>query len=213
MKAKDHSGETHGRLTLIKPLRSVRWEWIYECRCACGKKTEVYYNNIRRGNTLSCGCLHSERTSATSSTHRMSKTRIYGSWQKLISRCEYEDDRNYKNYGGRWISVCKRWRNSFENFLKDIGPRPSRRHSLDRINNDGNYEPSNVRWATQLQQSRNRRSVRLATIGGVTKTVPEWCEFYGTNHRNVRMRLKGGYSMKEAVSIKRLKPGPKAGSP
>jgi hypothetical protein len=102
----------------------------------------------------------------------------YNAWHAIKQRCENPRNPSYKDYGARGISICDRWKESLANFLADMGPRPSSRHSIDRIDNDGNYEPGNCRWATHAEQARNKRSNSLVTINGITKCITDWCEHY-----------------------------------
>lgn len=155
----DLTGKRFSRLLVLKrgPDRGKRPAW--RVRCDCGAMSLVNGDNLRSGNTQSCGCLRSERSSAANGTHFESRpqTPEYRAWTHMRSRCYDSTSKNYRYYGGRGISVCKRWGKSYLSFLADVGRRPSSNHSLDRINNDGNYEPKNCRWATRSQQSLNRR--------------------------------------------------------
>ena len=117
------------------------------------------------------------------------KTPEYATWERMKARCYMPNHNSYKNYGGRGIVVCDAWRNSFASFLSDMGKRPSENHSLDRINNDGNYEPGNCKWSTAKDQARNRRNSLLVEIDGQRKTLAEWCEIYGTSHNRTRDRI------------------------
>lgn len=132
--------------------------WL--CNCDCGGQTVARGHSLQRGDYKSCGCLKAELVrglGARNRTHGVTGTSIYLAWKSMITRCYYQKYSGYKNYGGRGITVCDRWRTSFENFLADVGQKPTAQHSLDRINNDGHYEPSNVRWATRTEQNRNTR--------------------------------------------------------
>lgn len=124
-------------------------------------------------------------------THGMSYTRAYHSWQQLKNRCLNKNDRQYPDYGGRGISVCEEWL-VFENFYKDMGNPPNKDYSIDRINNDGNYEPTNCRWATRYQQNMNRRSTRFITFRGITKTLVDWAREMGINEMTLRGRVNAG---------------------
>jgi hypothetical protein len=164
-------GERYGRVVVLEvgeidgPRTKVR------IRCDCGTDKEVYACNLRAGHTQSCGCLHKERTSAARLTHghtpvgtdgkqRMSKE--YKAWSHMIQRCYNQNDERYPAYGGRGITVCDRWRHDFSLFYADVGAAPSPSHSLDRRRVNGDYEPSNCRWATPQQQAENRQdTVRL----------------------------------------------------
>lgn len=159
-------GKTFGRLKVeAKAPSSNRGRQRWVCKCDCGETLFVYGGNLTSGNTKSCGCLMRERVYLANRTHGMSRPRNgisapeYTAWQGMKARCFRESHADYKNYGARGITVCGRWL-VYENFYADMGSRPSRQHSLDRVNNDGNYEPSNCRWATIDQQVKNRRRQR-----------------------------------------------------
>lgn len=137
-----------------------------ECHCICGNKTEVQPSNLAR--TWSCGCFKKERTSAQKKTHGMTGTPLYSRWSGMKKRCYNRKDKNYYLYGGRGIKVCAGWRDDFLAFLNDMGPLPSPHHTLDRIDVDGDYEPSNCRWADRHEQALNKRATapRTACVNG-----------------------------------------------
>lgn len=120
-------------------------------------------------------------------------------WLGMIGRCEDPKNKAFHLYGGRGIAVCERWRSSFANFLADVGTPPTPQHTIDRIDNDGNYEPDNVRWATMAEQNRNRRSNRLLTFCGDTMCIVEWGERLGLSGRSIRRRLGRGWSVERAL--------------
>jgi hypothetical protein len=124
----------------------------------------------------------------------------YNTWCQIKRRCLNSNDTAWPNYGGRGITICDKWAESFEAFFNDVGPRPSRKHSIDRLNNDGNYEPGNVRWATQREQMQNTRRNRYVTLNGETKTVMEWSRVTGVHFNTIRARLNRGLSPEEALS-------------
>lgn len=167
-------------------------KWL--CRCDCGTERSVSKYDLIRGKSKNCGCVKKAKIAARNragATHGKTNTPEFRAWTMMKSRCYDKNQKAYKDWGGRGITVCERWRESFENFLADMGPRPSAKHSIDRYpDNDGNYEPTNCRWATVKEQGRNRRDNHLVTFSGKTLTVVEWSELTGIAHRTLVERLK-----------------------
>lgn len=159
MRALNLVGQRFGRLVTVKRLEerkngSIAWE----CLCDCGTVVTVKASDLNKGRTQSCRCISTDRISKLRLTHGKTGTYLHGLWRAIKNRCYNAKLKCYGNYGGRGIRVCARWLNSFEDFCSDVGERPGSQYSLDRFpNNDGNYEPGNVRWATKSQQARNRR--------------------------------------------------------
>jgi hypothetical protein len=154
-------GRRFGRLKVIERAPNTSdWKARWCCRCDCGAELIVLSSNLRRGNTRSCGCLRRDRCADVGSVgyivHGRTGTSEHRAWVNMLQRCENPNHKSYKNYGGRGIAVCERW-HDFQAFVADVGPRPSPSLSLDRIDNDGGYEPGNVRWATRSEQNSNRR--------------------------------------------------------
>lgn len=154
-------GQQFGRLRVLRELarRCPDRRKRYAVICQCGKVLAVRGKDLRRGHTRSCGCLADENRKIVRRKHGETRpgTPEFGIWRTMIQRCENPNVKGYKNYGARGIKVCERWRRNYADFLSDMGRRPSRRHSIDRIENDGDYEPGNCRWATRFLQNTNRR--------------------------------------------------------
>lgn len=179
----DLMGQRFGKLVVIAKMgKNKRQRCLWKCRCDCGGTIILDTGSLTTGNTQSCGCLRPAR-------HGMSKTRIYITWCSMMSRCYNPRTSSYKNYGGRGIEVCERWHN-FVNFYADMGDRPSPQHSLERIDNDGDYEPSNCKWATKEEQNNNTRNNHLITFNGETKTITRWSREVGISNEAMRRRLE-----------------------
>lgn len=158
---KDITGQRFGRLVVIsKTDQRICRHVVWKCICDCGNECFVPSNSLRLGKKRSCGCLEIESRGIGRITHHMSDQKIYKNWQGMRKRCLKTYHKNYKDYGGRGIKVCEEWNESFQAFFDYVSQLPhfgEEGYSLDRINNDGNYEPGNVRWATHKEQSNNRR--------------------------------------------------------
>jgi len=211
-KAIDMRGRVYGRLTVVGPAPKRNCAALYWlCECQCGKRTEINGTNLRLGLTKSCGCLNQEnrcRRDNKITKHGHSGSLTYASWTAMRSRCRRRKNKDWHRYGGAGITVCERWRDSFENFLADMGERPSRRHTLDRYPDPaGDYEPTNCRWATHAEQSSNKIITATFTAFGKTKHIDEWCREYAIGRSTVRERLCRGWSVEEALSTPVLKKG------
>lgn len=154
---RDLTGQRFGRLEIVgRAPNGPGWTVRWSCRCDCGIEKVIAAGGILSGAVISCGCAKKEIAANLSRTHGQSKTKFYSVWLQMIGRCHRADHPSFKDYGARGISVCERWRGSFEAFADDMGPRPDGL-SIERKDNDGNYEPSNCKWATAAEQSANRR--------------------------------------------------------
>lgn len=162
----DLTGQKFGRLTVIKRGENIDNHAGWICQCECGNIVNVNGKYLREGKTTSCGCYHNELLRERSLTHGKTHTRLYRIWANIISRCCNSNVDCYEYYGGRGISICDEWKNNFENFYEwSINNGYNEQLTIDRINNDGNYEPSNCRWVTMKEQCKNRRKRRTKENG------------------------------------------------
>ena len=184
-----------GLLTAIEPVGRQNGKIVWSCRCACGTTIKAPAGSLRSGNTTNCGCVRSAGLRQRNTTHGLGKPPEYNSWANMIQRCHNPSRPKFRYYGGRGISVCAEWRDSFAAFLAYIGPRPSPRHSVDRFpDNDGNYEPGNVRWATQKEQVANSRSNAAAVSIALKRVHAERPGFnLGRRAKNVRPQTNSLY--------------------
>lgn len=194
-------GRQFGRLLVIDDKGTCDARRI-TCRCECGVVKDYYPQHVRSGRTQSCGCLRRELSREQikhghARTHQL--TSEYLIWEGMRKRCQSPKCQAYKLYGGRGIFVCERW-NSFENFLADMGRRPSATHTLDRIDNDGPYSPENCRWATRTEQARNRRSTIMIEVFGQRMSVAEAAEMHGIRTKLIHERLSYGWSPERAIT-------------
>lgn len=203
----DLTGRKFGRLTVVSYAGRSGHNHLWGCTCQCGSHTRVLSCNLVKGNTRSCGCLHRELTGDARRTHGRTGTSEYHIYQSMLARCYSDKAISYPNYGARGITVCDRWRfgdgalGGFECFLRDVGERPSRKHSLDRRENDGNYEPSNVRWATKVEQHRNTRANRHVMFRGEKMILEDAIRLSGLNRSTVSMRINTyKWSIEKALS-------------
>lgn len=175
---------------------SCRWQ----CLCECGNRKTIDAGTLKKGEARSCGCLQRELVAARSRTHGHRKLPEYPIWVGIITRCENKGDKSYARYGARGIKICRRWRESFEAFFQDMGPRPSPRHSIDRIDNGGNYEPGNCRWATTIEQGRNKATNRVLTMDGRSQPLSAWAEEFDVSYTMVHDRLNKGWDLRNALT-------------
>lgn len=171
---KDLTGHQFTRLTVLSRAKNIGQYVCWNCLCVCGVEVIVRGDSLKAGDTKSCGCFRKEFLVATKTSHGMSDTPEYRAWSALKNRCSNPNDKGFINYGGRGISICDRWINSFANFYADMGNRPSANHSIDRIDNDDHYYPENCKWSTRTQQIRNRRIYKnnKSGVNGVSQPYP-----------------------------------------
>lgn len=205
MKAIDVTGQVFGRLTVVEKHGSLKGEGVlWKCKCSCGNETIVTGKNLRSGNTKSCGCLIRDTfidRNKSRATHGQTGSPTFISWDSMKQRVLNPSHKSYENYGGRGITICERWLESFENFVADMGERPEGM-TLDRIDTNGNYEPENCRWATDEVQGNNKRSSKLIEFQGRTQTSIQWAREFGIHPKVLLYRLKNGWSIEEALTMK-----------
>lgn len=201
-KALDLEGKRFGRLVAIESTYNGK-NRIWTCTCDCGNKITVQASHLNLGHTKSCGCLHPDVITKHGAAKFYTHTKEYGSWLSMKQRCLNKNDPAFRYYGERGITICDRWVNSFENFYEDMGQIPSPKHSIDRINPNGNYEPSNCRWADIDTQKRNKRNSKIITFNGETLTLTEHAAKQGINSGTVWVRLfKLGWGIERALTEK-----------
>lgn len=198
----DLTGQKFERLTVIgrgtnSPSGAIRWR----CLCSCGVETLVHTCSLKQGTTKSCGCFTKDRMR---SQNGFSGTPEYVSWLGMFTRCRDTRSVGYKHYGGRGITICERWE-EFDNFLFDMGHKPSSKHSIDRIDVDGDYSPENCRWATQTEQHNNKRNNRLLTVDGKTQSISMWASEVGVSRATLFSRLHLGWPLDVSL-LQPLKP-------
>ncbi len=191
MKTPDITGKTFGQLTVLTRLPNEKSRSSWYCACSCGGFKITNNKALQEGNTSSCGCVRT--------IHGLSGTPLHKVWTSMRERCSNPKAKSYMHYGARGIRVCERW-NNFESFLKDMGARPEG-CSIERRNNNGNYEPSNCYWATDLQQAQNTTRTRLLTAGGRTMCISAWVRELGGESTLILNRLKYGWTEEEACLI------------
>ena len=199
MSFNDLSNKRYGMLTVIKVCGKKSYgDLVWLCKCDCGGQIQVIRSNLTR--TTHCGCKESENRSASKTTHGCSHLAEYGIWKAMISRCGNPEDAGYPGYGGRGIYVCEEWKASVETFIEEMGLRPSKKHSLDRKDNDGPYCRENCRWATGIEQANNTRRNNVIECFGLTMTMVQWSRHTGVSVDAIRKRIGRGFRLEEALT-------------
>lgn len=189
------NGQVFGRWTaLFVGSKTTR------CRCGCGTVRDVATKSLLNGASRSCGCLRSERSADRMRTHGRSKSAEYRSWRHMINRCTNPNVDSFPYYGGRGIRVCERWTDSFEAFFDDMGPRPSPHHTIERRDNNGNYEPANCVWATRTEQSKNRKNTIFIQVGEVRLALAEWSRKNSIPIALIHTRIRLGWDPGRAAT-------------
>lgn len=194
-KAAELTGLRFGRLLVLAREGSAQRRAMWRCQCDCGNSALVPSGELTRGKTKSCGCWRREAPTITKRRHGYARTPLYNVWRGMLNRCENVNQPHYERYGGRGIRVCERW-HDFVNFLADMGDRPSPQHSLERIDNNGHYEPGNVRWATASEQRRNARTGAIGARHGNAKLTEK-------DVRAIRQSALTGVQLARAFKISR----------
>lgn len=201
----DLTGLKFGRL-LVKRKSTEKNKYgvlLWECLCDCGNIVNLLTSSIKSGNTQSCGCLSRDnliQRNKDNATHGLSRTPIYITWGGIVQRCTNPTDSHFPDYGGRGISICDRWRNSFENFYADMGPKPGPEYSIERSNNNGDYEPGNCIWVTKSEQNNNRRDNVIINYNGKDYTKAQLAREHNINVATFGYRLSSGWSVEDAVN-------------
>lgn len=195
----DLTGQTFERLVVVarQPTTGRRIRWL--CKCVCGNFKDVCGEGLKSQKIRSCGCLKKESIASVNYLHGLSKSKEYKAWSHAKSRCFNVKNKKYKIYGQRGITMCDSWKNSFEQFYKDMGQAP-KNHTLDRIDVNGNYEPSNCRWATAKIQSNNTRTNVYCSVFGISGTLKQISEHFNINYKSLHNLYKNkNISLDQAI--------------
>jgi hypothetical protein len=201
----DYTGHVFGRLTVIEPLhaKNNRYSDVWICECSCKEENKntvrVLIASLKNGHTRSCGCLHREAVKAANTKHGMRHSPEYKVWEGMKARCYNPNNKHYSDYGGRGITVCEEWQ-EFAAFYRDMGSRPTSRHTLERNDNDGPYCKSNCKWATRKEQARNKRNNVYYEYKGERKLLGDWCRELNLKFETISTRLRAGWSFADAIS-------------
>lgn len=212
----DLTGRQFGMLTVLSRaedyvLKSGRKERIWHCQCECGNTINVFGENLKKGNTISCGCYKKEKMRKEKTTHGLSNNNLYYIYNHMKSRCYNKNDKRYKNYGGRRIKICDEWlgESGFNNFYNwAISNGYSSELTIDRIDVNGNYEPSNCRWTDLITQENNKTNNHLITYNNKTMTMAMWAKELGINYKTLFNRIcTYGWSIEKALTtpVKNIK--------
>lgn len=198
-------GQKFGFLTVLDGAgKDAKGRLLYRCQCDCGNVTTARAGHITYGQTTSCGCRNGMRSIKASGGHRVTDLPEYGIWRGMVRRCRVPKAKDYSNYGGRGVKVCERWTSGegvatgFLCFLADMGPRPSPQHTLDRTDNDSNYQPGNVTWKLNIDQQQNRRITRRVVADGENMSLADACRKFGISYNRARKRIERGATIQAA---------------
>lgn len=189
--------EKYNYLTIVSTFQgkihpTSQKRMLSKCICDCGQEMIATYYDVKAGKTQSCGCKKWDTIKKANTIHGLCESKEFHAWNALKGRCYNKNNNRYKNYGARGITVCDRWLESFQNFITDMGEAPSKRHSIERKDNNKNYEPGNCRWATVVEQSNNRTTNVMIAMNGEKKSIAMWCRDLGLNRKDynrIRTRI------------------------
>lgn len=200
----DHTSSVFYRLTVIEYAGKKGKHHYWKCLCICGNTSYPSSSDLTTGHTQSCGCLTKERTRERKTTHGKSYSHEFYIWSNMLQRCHSPNNPGYQYYGSRGVKVCERWQ-KFANFYADMGIKPSPKHSIDRIDNNGDYCPENCRWATDKEQGNNTRRSVWITYKGETKTMIDWARSVGIPYKTLHTRLrKLGWEIESVLTTPKL---------
>lgn len=195
-------GKRLGRLFVLAYAGKKERKHYWKCVCDCGEMVFRSHDNLHSGDTRSCGCLAEDVKGLNTKTHGEASggvlTAEYKVWRGMKNRCHNPNEPSYCDYGGRGIFVCERWKR-YENFIEDMGRRPTRKHTIERVNNGLGYSPENCRWATTTEQGRNKRSNTILEVDGTKRCISEWAEFLGVSESTIHSRLHMGWSINDSI--------------
>lgn len=198
----DLTGQVFERLTVVEHVGfDKKHSALWSCQCSCGKSCIISSDNLRSGNTKSCGCIRNERIGTLNKSHGLSQHPLHRTWSHIKDRCNNPNDKKYDSYGGRGIKMCDEW-NDFQRFYDwSMENGWEQGLTIDRINVNGNYEPDNCRWVTMKVQQNNRRDNKYITFNGKTQTMQQWCDELGIPHSTLWNRLNVlGWSLEKALN-------------
>lgn len=204
----DITGQRFGMWIVLKQLPSFKRQSRWLCKCDCGVDRSVTYSSLKNNTSKSCGCVSkiSKTNIINTGTHKMTKTKLYRVFAGIKRRCYNKNDQAYNDYGGRGIKMCVQWLNSFEafyNWAHDNGYKPGL--TIDRKDNNGNYEPGNCRWVTRKEQALNRRSNVFITYNNITKTQSEWADDMKIDRNTIAWRVKNNWPLEKVLTNKKFK--------
>ena len=200
-RVKDLTGRRFGRLHVLRYVgQNIYHKARWECLCDCGQIIITVGNSLIHGHSKSCGCLNREKKTKRNTTHGMSKRREYSIWCDIKKRCLNRNSSSFSYYGGRGITMCIQWQQSFESFYKDMGPMPTPQHTIERLDNNGPYNPKNCTWESRKTQARNTRRNRYFTYQGKTLSLAEWAEESGMKYWTLHARLRRGWTFSRTIS-------------